>query len=112
MGQGLVARSGSRRAPPLRGARIGSGAHDDRLGHGQHRLRRGRPRLADDYIVITSDPRGISGSTIDDPEQDAAPELVADDMHRVLADVTTEPAWVFCTSGVAVTGLAPVSRPP
>jgi hypothetical protein len=30
----------------------------------------------------------------------------------VLADVTTEPAWVFGTSGGAVTGLALVSRHP
>lgn len=29
--------------------------------------------LADEYTVITYDPRGISRSTIDDPEQDTRP---------------------------------------
>ncbi|WP_354608173.1 alpha/beta fold hydrolase [Streptomyces panacea] len=33
--------------------------------------------LADEYTVVTHDPRGISGSTLDDPGQDSTPELRA-----------------------------------
>jgi hypothetical protein len=44
-------------------------------------LRRGpRCPLAGEYTVITYDPRGISGSTIDDPEQD--PWLAGDQPGR------------------------------
>src|SRR5437879_3903454 len=70
------------------------------------------PLVANDYTVVTYDPRGISRSTIEDPNQDASPDLIADDVHRLLAAVTTEPAYVFGSSGGAVTGLALVSRYP
>jgi len=70
------------------------------------------PLLADGYTVVTYDPRGISRSTIVDPEQDSTPALVADDVHRVLAAVTTELAYVFGSSGGAVTGLELVRRHP
>jgi pimeloyl-ACP methyl ester carboxylesterase len=70
------------------------------------------PLLADEYTVVTYDPRGFSRSTISDPEQDATPELIADDVHRVLAAVTADPAQVFGSSGGAVTGLALVTRYP
>lgn len=63
-------------------------------------------QLADDYTVVTYDPRGISRSTIDDPEQDAEPDLIGDELHRLLAAVTDEPAYVFGSSGGAVTTLA------
>ena len=62
--------------------------------------------LAEHYTVVTYDPRGFGRSTVEDPDQDATPELTADDVHRVLADVTGEPALVFGSSGGAVTGLA------
>ncbi len=68
------------------------------------------PLLAGRYTVVTYDPRGFSQSTIDDPEQDSTPELVADDVHRVLAEVTSEPAYLFGSSGGAVTALALVTR--
>jgi hypothetical protein len=35
--------------------------------------------LADDYTVLTTDPRGINRSLVDDPGQDSTPELRADD---------------------------------
>ena len=67
------------------------------------------PLLANSYTVVTYDPRGFSKSTIDDPDQDSTPELVADDVHRVLAAVTDEPAYVLGSSGGAVTALALVA---
>src|SRR5262245_20844275 len=64
------------------------------------------PLLAHDYTVVTYDPRGFARSTIDDRNQDAEPNLVADDVRRVLEAVGDRPAHVFGSSGGAVTGLA------
>jgi pimeloyl-ACP methyl ester carboxylesterase len=68
--------------------------------------------LASDHTVVTHDPRGIGGSTIDDPEQDSTPELRADDVAAILDDPRAESADVFGSSGGAVTGLALVARHP
>ncbi|MFF2851751.1 alpha/beta fold hydrolase [Streptomyces sp. NPDC058001] len=68
--------------------------------------------LASDYTVVTHDPRGISGSTLDDPEQDSTPELRADDAAAILGALGAESADVFGSSGGAVTGLALVARHP
>ncbi|WP_405798352.1 alpha/beta fold hydrolase [Streptomyces sp. NBC_01506] len=68
--------------------------------------------LADSYTVVTHDPRGISGSTLDDPEQDSTPELRADDIAAILDDLGAESADVLGSSGGAVTGLALVARHP
>lgn len=68
--------------------------------------------LADHYTVVTHDPRGISRSTIDDPNQDSTPELRADDVVALMDALGTEDADVFGTSGGAVTGLALVARHP
>ena len=70
------------------------------------------PLLAEDYTVVTYDPRGFGLSTIDDPDQDAEPGLMADDVRRVLEAVGDEPARVFGSSGGAVTGLALTARSP
>jgi len=70
------------------------------------------PLLAEDYTVVTHDPRGFARSTIDDPEQDAEPDLLADDVRRVLEAVGGGPACVFGSSGGAVTALALVARYP
>ena len=70
------------------------------------------PLLAEDYTVVTFDPRGFARSTIDDPDQDAEPDLLADDARRVLEAVGEGPAHVFGSSGGAVTGLALVTHHP
>lgn len=68
--------------------------------------------LADDFTVVTHDPRGISRSRLDDPEQDSTPDLRADDVAAILDDLGAESADVFGSSGGAVTGLALVTRHP
>jgi clorobiocin biosynthesis protein CloN7 len=70
------------------------------------------PLLAEDYTVVTYDPRGFARSTIEDPNQDGEPDLLADDAHRVLEAVGDEPAYVFGSSGGAITGLALVAHNP
>lgn len=66
--------------------------------------------LADDYTVVSYDPRGFCRSTIDDREQDAEPDMLADDVRRVLESVGDGPAHVLGSSGGAVTRLALVTR--
>ncbi|MER5178733.1 alpha/beta hydrolase [Streptomyces sp. NPDC002896] len=68
--------------------------------------------LAGDHTVVTHDPRGISGSRLDDPEQDSTPDLRADDVAAILDDLGAESADVFGSSGGAVTGLALAGRHP
>jgi clorobiocin biosynthesis protein CloN7 len=68
--------------------------------------------LSEDYTVVTYDPRGFARSTIDDRAQDAEPDVLADDVRRVLEAVGDGPAHVFGSSGGAVTGLALVARHP
>jgi pimeloyl-ACP methyl ester carboxylesterase len=68
--------------------------------------------LARDRTVVTVDPRGISGSHLDDPDQDSTPELRADDAAALLDALGIESADVFGSSGGAVTGLAMVARHP
>jgi len=68
--------------------------------------------LATDHTVVTYDPRGFGQSAIDDPDQDADPDLIADDVHLVLNAVGNGPAQVFGSSGGAVTALALASRHP
>jgi pimeloyl-ACP methyl ester carboxylesterase len=70
------------------------------------------PLLADDYTVVTYDPRGISGSTRDATDQDATPEALADDAHRLLTALGAATADVFGSSGGAIIGLALVTRHP
>ncbi|GEA87213.1 alpha/beta fold hydrolase [Cellulomonas cellasea] len=62
--------------------------------------------LAVDHTVVTTDPRGIGRSPLDDPEQDSTPELRADDLSRILAHLGAGPAAVLGSSGGAVTVLA------
>ncbi|MEV7230045.1 alpha/beta hydrolase [Polymorphospora sp. NPDC051019] len=70
------------------------------------------PLLADDYTVVTYDPRGMFRSTVEDPAQETTPELLADDLHRLVANLDAGPAHLFGSSGGAVTGLALVARHP
>jgi len=64
------------------------------------------PLLTDDYTVVTFDPRGMARSTADDTTAQVTPETTADDLHRVLAEVTDEPAYVLGSSGGAIGSLA------
>ena len=68
--------------------------------------------LAGDHTVVTTDPRGIAGSPVDDPTQDSTPDLRADDVAAILDDLGADRADVFGSSGGAVTGLALVARHP
>ncbi|MEV0233758.1 alpha/beta hydrolase [Nonomuraea sp. NPDC050786] len=68
--------------------------------------------LAEHYTVVTHDPRGISGSVLDDPAQDSTPELRADDVAALMDALGADSADVFGSSGGAVTGLALVARHP
>lgn len=62
--------------------------------------------LATDHTVLTTDPRGINRSPLDDPESESNPELRADDLARLLAHLDTGPAAVLGSSGGADTVLA------
>ncbi|QXJ25651.1 alpha/beta hydrolase [Actinomadura graeca] len=62
--------------------------------------------LAADHTVLTTDPRGIGRSVLDDPGQDSTPELRADDLSRLLAHLDAGPATILGSSGGAVTALA------
>ena len=68
--------------------------------------------LAGDYTVLTTDPRGINRSPVDDPGQDSTPEMRADDLSRLVAHVDVGPAVVLGSSGGAVSALALVQAHP
>jgi pimeloyl-ACP methyl ester carboxylesterase len=65
-----------------------------------------------DRKVVTYDPRGVTRSERTDPTTETTPEEHADDLHRVIAAVATEPVDIFASSGGAVNALALVSRHP
>jgi pimeloyl-ACP methyl ester carboxylesterase len=48
--------------------------------------------LAGDYTMLTTDPRGINRSPVDDPGQDSTPEMRADDLSRLVAHLDLGPA--------------------
>ncbi|WP_019883831.1 alpha/beta fold hydrolase [Streptomyces purpureus] len=62
--------------------------------------------LAADHTVLTTDPRGINRSRLDDPEQDSTPQLRAADLARLIAHIDAGPAVVVGSSGGAVSALA------
>ncbi|WUH97307.1 alpha/beta hydrolase [Spirillospora sp. NBC_00431] len=62
--------------------------------------------LAADHTVLTTDPRGIHRSPVDDPEQDSTPPLRADDLARLIERVGVGPAVAFGSSGGACSVLA------
>jgi len=68
--------------------------------------------LAAQYTVVTYDPRGSEHSVVTDRTEMTTPELLADDVHRVLTSVSAEPAAIMGSSGGAVTGLALVAAHP
>jgi pimeloyl-ACP methyl ester carboxylesterase len=62
--------------------------------------------LADDHTVLTTDPRGINRSPVEDPSQDSTPQVRADDLSRLLAHLDAGPAAALGSSGGAVSVLA------
>ncbi|SFB25522.1 Pimeloyl-ACP methyl ester carboxylesterase [Amycolatopsis marina] len=69
-------------------------------------------RLATEHTVLTTDPRGIHRSPVDDPDRDSTPELRADDLARLLTHLDAGPAVVLGSSGGAVSALALVQTHP
>ncbi len=62
--------------------------------------------LAADHTVLTTDPRGVNRSPLDDPDDDSTPELRADDLSALLGHIGADRAVAFGSSGGAVTVLA------
>lgn len=62
-------------------------------------------RLTDRHTVVTYDRRGLSRSTLDEPGRTPTIEEHADDVHRLLAAVTDEPALMLGCSLGALIGL-------
>jgi pimeloyl-ACP methyl ester carboxylesterase len=60
--------------------------------------------MAQHYTVVTYDPRGSEHTTVTDRTEITTPELLAEDVHRVLQTVSDEPAAILGSSGGAVTG--------
>lgn len=69
-------------------------------------------RLAADHTVLTTDPRGVNRSVVEDPGRDSTPELRADDLSRLIAHLDAGQAVVFGSSGGAVSVLALVQAHP
>lgn len=61
--------------------------------------------LADDYTVLTTDPRGVKRSKLRDGGT-STPDQRADDLARLIREVDAGPATVLGSSGGAVTALA------
>jgi pimeloyl-ACP methyl ester carboxylesterase len=62
--------------------------------------------LATGHTVLTTDPRGVGRSRVDDPDRDSTPELRADDLSRLLAHLDAGPVVALGSSGGAVSVLA------
>lgn len=69
-------------------------------------------RLSDRYTVVAYDPRGHSRSTLDSEPTDIPVSQHADDAAAVIAAVTSEPAYVYGSSGGGTIGLELVTRHP
>jgi pimeloyl-ACP methyl ester carboxylesterase len=65
-----------------------------------------------DRTVVTYDPRGVERSTKADPAGPSTPEEHADDVHRIIAELGSDPVDLFASSGGAVNALALVARHP
>jgi len=85
---------------------ISAGAADDASFNGI------ATHLADHYTVVSYDRRGYSRSPLDDPEEEQCIETHSDDAHRLLAILSTEPAYIFGSSGGAKIGLDLAIRHP
>jgi pimeloyl-ACP methyl ester carboxylesterase len=68
--------------------------------------------LASRFTVVSYDPRGNSRSKLDGPPSDQWVETHADDAHRLLGTLGTEPAYVLGDGTGALVGLELVIRQP
>lgn len=70
--------------------------------------------LADQYTVVTYDRRGLSQSTLDNPEEEPQIETHSDDAYRLLSELggEHEPAYVLGSSAGAIIALDLVARYP
>src|SRR5262249_6185983 len=66
--------------------------------------------MAEDFTAVTYDRRGLSRSPLDDPNLSMSIATHADDAHRLIASLSTEPAFVFGCSIGAVIGLELISK--
>lgn len=69
-------------------------------------------QLAADYTVVTYDRRGLSRSTLEDPEQGVTLAEHAEDVHHLLAALTDEPVLMLGCSLGAVIGMHLAVRHP
>jgi pimeloyl-ACP methyl ester carboxylesterase len=65
-----------------------------------------------DRRVVTYDPRGVTRSELTDDSEKPTPEDRADDLHRLISELGSEPVDIFGSSGGAVDGLALVAKHP
>jgi pimeloyl-ACP methyl ester carboxylesterase len=68
--------------------------------------------LTDDYTVVSYDRRGLSNSTLDDPDAGISIRTHSEDAYLLLAALTSEPALVFASSIGALIALDLVTRHP
>jgi pimeloyl-ACP methyl ester carboxylesterase len=68
--------------------------------------------LTDAYSVVTYDRRGSLRSTLDNPVEGIPLEIHSEDAHRLLTELSTEPAYVLGSSAGALIGLDLVARHP
>jgi pimeloyl-ACP methyl ester carboxylesterase len=66
--------------------------------------------LFPDRTVVTYDPRGLGRSTRSDGRNENDPEVQAEDLHALVAELGTGPVDLFASSGGAITALAWVTR--
>jgi pimeloyl-ACP methyl ester carboxylesterase len=68
--------------------------------------------LANNYTVVTYDPRGNSRSPLDGPAEDQQIAVHSEDARRLLETVSSKPVAVFGTSSGAIVGLDLIARHP
>lgn len=68
--------------------------------------------LATDHTLLTTDPRGINRSRVENPDRDVTPDDRAADLASLLRHLDRGPAALFGSSGGAVSALALVQEHP
>ena len=65
-----------------------------------------------DRTIVTYDPRGVERSVKVDPASPSTPGVHADDLHRIIGELGSDPVDIFASSGGAVNALALVAAHP